>query len=85
MTRDTIKDQDFDALLITIAIHKGDLPKNVWANAQALIAFTILDEVWHDADCCFVDYGDEQFAAMSALWNSILGETEARRLQSLLD
>ena len=80
MARETFKDQDYDALLAAISTHRDIVPSNVWANAQALIAFTILDEVWQDADCCYMDYGDEQSAAIYALMNSLLGKDEVNRL-----
>jgi hypothetical protein len=80
MARETFKDQGYDDLLAAISTHRDIVPPNIWANAQALIAFTILDEVWRDADCCFLDYGDEQSAAIYALENSILGKEEVERI-----
>ena len=80
MARETFKDQDYDALLAAISTHRDIVPSNVWANAQALIAFTILDGVWQEADCCYMDYGDEQSAAIYALMYSLLGKDEVNRL-----
>jgi len=80
MARETFKDQDYDALLAALSTHRDIVPLNIWANAQALIAFTILDEVWQTADCCYMDYGDEQSAAIYALMSSLLGEAEVERL-----
>jgi len=73
LARRTLKDQDFDDLITYIEDHRGNLPANIYANAMALKAFTLLDEVWIDSDMQLNDFGDEQSDAIYVLQVSILG------------